>query len=98
MCPTSNVNTGAATSIEEHPIGLLQDLRFRVTVNTDNRLMSDVSLTDEFVKLTEAFDYTLADIEWLTLNAMKSTFWPFEERLKIINEIIKPGYAALRGE
>ena len=51
MCPTSNVNTGAASSIDEHPIGLLRRLRFRVTVNTDNRLMSDVTLSDEFAKL-----------------------------------------------
>lgn len=96
MCPTSNVNTGAASSISEHPIGLLRRLRFRVTVNTDNRLMSDVTLSDEFIKLAEAFGYTLSDMEWLTLNAMKSAFWPFEQRLKIINEQIKPRYAALR--
>ncbi|MDH3294387.1 MAG: adenosine deaminase [Acidimicrobiia bacterium] len=96
MCPTSNVNTGAASSIEEHPIGLLRRLRFRVTVNTDNRLMSDVTLSDEFIKLAEAFGYGLHDMEWLTINAMKSAFWPFEQRLRIINEIIKPGYAALR--
>ncbi len=96
MCPTSNVNTGAASSIEDHPIGLLRRLRFRVTVNTDNRLMSDVSLSDEFIKLREAFGYTLYDMEWLTINAMKSAFWPFEQRLRIIDELIKPGYAALR--
>ncbi|MEM7273261.1 MAG: hypothetical protein AAF547_09300, partial [Actinomycetota bacterium] len=96
MCPTSNVNTGAAPSIADHPIGLLRRLRFRVTVNTDNRLMSDVTLSDEFIKLAEAFGYGLDDMEWLTLNAMKSAFWPFEQRLKIINEQIKPGYAALR--
>ncbi len=96
MCPTSNVNTGAAPSIAQHPIGLLTRLRFRVTVNTDNRLMSDVTLSDEFINLAEAFGYGLGDIEWLTLNAMKSAFWPFEQRLKIINEQIKPGYAALR--
>jgi adenosine deaminase len=96
MCPTSNVNTGAANSIEDHPIGLLRRLRFRVTVNTDNRLMSDVTLSDEFMKLHEAFGYGLDDMEWLTLNAMKSAFWPFEQRLAIINEQIKPGYAKLR--
>lgn len=96
MCPTSNVNTGAAASIEEHPIGLLRKLRFRVTVNTDNRLMSNVTLSDEFSKLNESFGYGLGDMEWLTLNAMKSAFWPFEQRLKIINEIIKPRYASLR--
>lgn len=96
MCPTSNINTGVASSIAEHPIGLLRQLRFRVTVNTDNRLMSDVTLSDEFIKLFDAFGYRLADMEWLTLNAMKSAFWPFEQRLRIINEQIKPGYAALR--
>jgi adenosine deaminase len=96
MCPTSNVNTGAAPSIAEHPLGLLRRLRFRVTVNTDNRLMSGVNLTDEFIKLSEAFGYDLDDMEWLTLNAMKSAFWPFEQRLRIINEQIKPGYAKLR--
>jgi adenosine deaminase len=96
MCPTSNVHTGAAPSIAEHPIGLLRRLRFRVTVNTDNRLMSGVSLSDELQNLADVFAYDLDDMEWLTLNAMKSAFWPFEQRLRIINEQIKPGYAKLR--
>ncbi len=96
MCPTSNVNTGAAPSIEAHPIGLLKRLRFRVTVNTDNRLMSDVKLSDEFIKLRDAFGYDLDDMQWLTINAMKSAFWPFEQRLAIINELIKPGFEKLR--
>ncbi|HEY1620293.1 MAG TPA: adenosine deaminase, partial [Streptosporangiaceae bacterium] len=91
MCPTSNVQTGAAASIKEHPIGLLRELAFRVTVNTDNRLMSGVTLSSEFHALSEAFGYGWGDIEWLTLNAMKSAFAPFDERLKIINTIIKPG-------
>jgi adenosine deaminase len=95
MCPSSNVQTGAAKSIAEHPIGLLARLRFRVTVNTDNRLMSGCSMTSEMVALTEAFGYGQADLEWLTLNAMKSSFLPFDERLAIINDVIKPGYAAL---
>jgi adenosine deaminase len=96
MCPTSNVNTGAAASIETHPIGLLRRLRYRVTVNTDNRLMSDTSMTKEFSQLVDAFGYGWDDIEWLTTNAMKSAFAPFDERLRIINERIKPGFAALR--
>ena len=96
MCPTSNVHTGAAASIAEHPIGLLRKLRFRVTVNTDNRLMSNTGLSQEFEKLQQAFHYTLDDMEWLTVNAMKSSFWPFEQRLDIINQTIKPGYARLR--
>ncbi|MGD9960321.1 adenosine deaminase [Nocardioides sp.] len=95
MCPASNVQTGAADSIAEHPIGLLTRLRFRVTVNTDNRLMSGTSMTDEMTALVEAFGYGLRDLEWFTLNAMKSAFLPFDERLEIINGIIKPGYAVL---
>jgi adenosine deaminase len=97
MCPTSNVMTGAAKSIEEHPIGLLRRLYFRVTVNTDNRLMSGTSMTREFVQLRDAFGYDLRDFQWFTVNAMKSAFIPFDERLALINDVIKPGYAALAG-
>jgi len=96
LCPTSNVNTGVCASIAEHPIGMLRRLRFRVTVNTDNRLMSATSMTQEFAQLHQAFGWGLADIEWATINAMKSAFAPFPERLDIINQVIKPGYAALR--
>jgi adenosine deaminase len=96
MCPTSNVHTGAATSIAEHPIELLRRLRYRVTVNTDNRLMSGVSLSTEFAALDEAFGIGLGEMEWLTINAMKSAFAPFDERLRIISEVVKPGYAHLR--
>jgi len=95
MCPASNIQTGAASSIAEHPIGLLTRLRFRVTVNTDNRLMSDTSMTDEMTALVEAFGYGLDDLRWFTINAMKSAFLPFDERLAIIDDVIKPGYAAL---
>jgi adenosine deaminase len=96
MCPTSNVHTGAATSIAEHPIDLLRRLRFRVTVNTDNRLMSDVSLSSEFAALDAAFGIGLGEMEWLTINALKSAFVPFDERLRLISEVVKPGYAHLR--
>jgi len=95
MCPASNVQTGAAESIEKHPIGLLTRLRFRVTVNTDNRLMSGTSMTDEMWSLVEAFDYGLEDLRWYTINAMKSAFLPFDERLEIIERVVKPGYAQL---
>ncbi len=95
MCPSSNVQTGATTSIAKHPIGLLRELGFRVTVNTDNRLMSGTTMTKEFMLLNEAFGYTLKDMQWFTINAMKSAFLPFDERLEIINEVIKPRYAAL---
>ena len=98
MCPTSNVHTGAAASIAEHPIDLLRRLRFRVTLNTDNRLMSGVSLSSEFAALDAAFGIGLGEMEWLTINALKSAFAPFDERLRLINEVVKPGYAHLRAE
>ncbi|MCK9926194.1 adenosine deaminase [Frankia sp. Mgl5] len=95
MCPSSNVHTGAAPSIERHPIGLLRRLHFRVTVNTDNRLMSGVTLSSEFATLVETFGYGWSDIRWLTVNAMKSAFLPFDQRLALINEVIKPGFEGL---
>jgi adenosine deaminase len=95
LCPSSNVQTGAAPSIAEHPIGLLHDLRFRVTVNTDNRLMSGTSMSREMALLAEAFGWGWSELQWLTINAMKSAFIPYDERLAIITEVIKPAYAKL---
>ncbi|HEV7208483.1 MAG TPA: adenosine deaminase [Mycobacteriales bacterium] len=93
MCPTSNVHTGAAPSLAEHPIGLLRRLGFRVTVNTDNRLMSGVSMTSEMAALVQAFGYGWADLRWFTINAMKSAFLPFDRRLALIEGVVKPWYA-----
>src|SRR4051812_34569291 len=95
MCPTSNIQTGAATSLGEHPIGTLTRLRFRVTVNTDNRLMSGTSMTRELTSLVDTFGYGMEDLRWFTINAMKSAFLPFDERLAIIEQQIKPAYAVL---
>ena len=97
LCPSSNVQTGAAASVAEHPFGLLAGLRFRVTVNTDNRLMSDCTMTSEMAALVEAFGYGWSDLQRFTINAMKSSFLPFDERLALIDDVIKPGYAVLIG-
>ena len=98
MCPTSNVQTGAAPSYAEHPIGLLTELRFRVTVNTDNRLMSGTSMSKEMLALSEAFGWGLDEMRWVTINALKSAFIPFPDRLALIEDVVKPGYAALAAE
>jgi adenosine deaminase len=101
MCPSSNLQTHAVpgmTSIADHPIGRLKDLGFRVTVNCDNRLMSGTSMTRELELLVDAFGYDLDDIRWFTINAMKSAFLPFDQRLALINDVIKPAYAALAAE
>ncbi|OBB86510.1 adenosine deaminase [Mycobacterium colombiense] len=97
LCPSSNVQTGAVKSIAEHPFDLLARARFRVTVNTDNRLMSDTFMSREMHRLVEAFGYGWSDLERFTINAMKSAFIPFDERLAIIDEVIKPRYAVLIG-
>lgn len=97
LCPSSNVQTGAVASLAEHPFNVLARLRFRVTVNTDNRLMGDTSMTKEFALLAEHFGYGWADFERFTVNAMKSAFIHFDERLRFIDGVIKPGYAVLLG-
>ena len=75
LCPTSNLGTGVCKTIAEHPIGMLRRLRFRVTVNTDNRLMSATSMTlRDASSLPTAFGWGIDDFEWLTINAMKSAF------------------------
>jgi len=95
LCPTSNLQTGAASTIAEHPITLLKDLGFRVTLNTDNRLMSGTSMTHEMTALVDQAGWTLTDLRWVTVNALKSAFIPFDERLELIEDVVKPGYAAL---
>jgi adenosine deaminase len=95
LCPSSNIQTGAAKSIKDHPIGVLTKLGFRATVNTDNRLMSDTSMTKEMTLLVNELGFTLKQLQWLTVNAMKSSFIPFDQRLKLINETIKPAYAKI---
>ena len=95
MCPSSNLQTGAAASIAEHPITLLKALRYRVTVNTDNRLMSGTSMSKEMQLLVDQAGWTLPDLRWVTINALKSAFIPFDERLALIEQVVKPGYAEL---
>jgi len=98
LCPTSNLQTGAAKTYAEHPIGTLAKLRFRVTLNTDNRLMSNTSMTNEMTQCVKSFDWKFADLQRVTVNALKSSFIPFEERLEIIEKIVKPAYATISAE
>lgn len=96
MCLLSNLHTGACASLEEHPFGAFFRRGFRVCLNTDDRLMSDTSMTRETTLATELFDLSLGELEKLSLNGIKSAFAPFDKRLKIIFETIKPGFAAAR--
>ncbi|MEU9638368.1 adenosine deaminase [Streptomyces tendae] len=93
MCPTSNLQTGAAGSIAEHPITALKDLGFRVTLNTDNRLVSGTTMTREMSLLVEQAGWSVADLRTVTVNALKSAFVPFDERNALIEDVVLPAYA-----
>jgi adenosine deaminase len=96
LCLLSNVHTGATPSLAEHPFKILYQEKFRVTLNTDNRLMSNTTMTREFEAAAETFGLTLDDFEKITINAMKSAFLPYSQRCDLIYSIIKPGYARIR--
>lgn len=96
ICLLSNVHVGAARSLPEHPFKLFYQEKFRVTLNTDNRLMSDTSMTKEFEAARDTFGLTIDDFEKITINAMKSAFLPYDQRCGYIYSVIKPGYAKIR--
>jgi adenosine deaminase len=96
ICLLSNVHTGATPSLAEHPFKILYQEKFRVTLNTDNRLMSNTTMTTEFEAAADTFGLSLADFEKITINAMKSAFLPYKERCDLIYQKIKPGYARIR--
>lgn len=98
ICLLSNLHTGAIDKIENHPFGILFKEKFRVTINTDDRLMSDTTMTKEFMTAIEHFNLTLEDIEKITINSMKSAFIPYKERLHYIYEVIKPGYQKIKDQ
>ena len=97
ICLLSNVHTGATPSLAEHPFRILYEEKFRVTLNTDNRLMSNTSMTQEFEAAADTFGLTIDDFEKITINSMKSAFLPYDERCDIIYTVLKPGYAKARG-
>jgi adenosine deaminase len=96
ICLLSNVHTGATPSLAEHPFRVLYQEKFRVTLNTDNRLMSRTTMTQEFEAAADTFGLSLDDFEKITINAMKSAFLPYRQRCDFIYSIIKPGYARIR--
>ena len=96
ICLLSNVHTGATPSLAEHPFKILYQEKFRVTLNTDNRLMSQTSMSQEFKAAADTFGLTVEDFEKITINAMKSAFLPYKERCNFIYSVIKPGYARIR--
>jgi adenosine deaminase len=93
LCPSSNVQTGAVASVAAHPIGRLQALGFKVTVNCDNQLMSGTTLTREMGLLVSELGYDLDGLRRLTVNAAESVFWSYPDRRRLISDVILPAYA-----
>ncbi len=98
VCLSSNIHTGAAKDFDHHPFPLYFKNGFRVFLCTDNRLMSNTTLTNEIEIAVRHYNLSLRDLEKLTLNAMKSAFIHYDERIRIIYDIIKPEFARLRNE
>ncbi|MBO3100412.1 adenosine deaminase [Cellulomonas fengjieae] len=97
LCPSSNVQTGAAESVASHPITRLRDLGFAVTVNTDNRLQSGTSMSRELTLLVEEAGWTLVDLRDAAVTAAAHSFLHHDERSTLIDQVIRPAYAAARG-
>lgn len=95
ICPTSNTQTGIADDIADHPFGLLYDMGFACTVNTDNRLVSGTTMTREFELLAEAFDLEYWQLLELTTTALEFAFCPESLRAEITQELLYPAYNAL---
>jgi adenosine deaminase len=98
MCLSSNVHTGAAASLDDHPFPIYFRNNFRVVLCTDNRLMSNTSLGKEMHLAVTHYNLTLEDLEKIMINAMKSSFIHHDERIKIIYDVLKPGFARVRRE
>lgn len=96
LCLSSNVHTGAAKSIADHPFPYFWQKDYRVTLNTDNRLMSATTMSEEYKIAVDEYDLDFNDLEKLSINAMKSSFAPYEDRVATIFKKIKPGFSALR--
>jgi adenosine deaminase len=95
IAPSSNVQTGAYPSLADHPVDRLHRLGFAVTVNTDNRLMSGVSLSSELADVATTFGWTWRDVQTVTERALTGAFTSDAERARLLADVVRPGFAAL---
>jgi adenosine deaminase len=96
ICLTSNVQTHAVETYEEHPLRRYFDRGMNVVLNTDNRLMSGTTLTDEYVHAATALDFTFDELSEIAINGFASAFVPWEDRERLISSA-RAEIAALRG-
>ncbi len=96
VAPSSNVQTGAYPSLAAHPVDRLHRLGFAVTINTDNRLMGGVSASSELAHVAATFGWGWDDVQTVTERALAAAFIPAEERSRLLADVVRPGFAALR--
>jgi adenosine deaminase len=96
ICLSSNIQTGAAESFDDHPFHVYYRNNFRVMLCTDNRLISNTTLAKEMALAVKYYNLNLRDLEKLTINTMKSAFLHHDERIRIIYDILKPRFAEVR--
>jgi len=89
ICIKSNFHTKAVPDIRSHPIDFYIDYGLRVTLNTDNRTISDTTVTDEFMLAIELLGLDYPTIKYVILNGFKSAFLPYKERVRLINETLR---------
>ena len=87
VCLTSNVQTRAVADFKNHPLKFYNDFGVRVTINTDNRLVTDTTVTDEYVRAVETFGFNIAEVRQLIINGFKSAFLPFHERKMLLRRV-----------
>src|SRR5215218_2646183 len=97
IAPSSNVQTGAYPSLAEHPVDRLHRLGFTVTLNTDNRLMSGVSVSSEMADVTRTFGWSWDDVQTVTERALAAAFVDDAVRARLLADVIRPGYETLLG-
>lgn len=94
VSPSSNLHIGAFPDARSHPFGPLLRAGFAVTINTDNRLMSHVSLSDEFALMVDTFDVTIAELGTVTETALIGGFGDWPTRKRLLDEVVGPAYAS----
>lgn len=98
VCLKSNVQTRAVDSIEAHPIQFYHDFGVRVTINTDNRLITNTTVTDEYMLWVKHFDATTSDVREVIINGFKSAFQPYRTRQDMLARVIKEMDAMIQEE
>lgn len=86
-CPSSNVQTGAISSFDRHPIRLYYNLGARVTVNTDNRLITDTTVSQELFRLYDELNFNYSEIKNILISGFKSSFLPFHEKKQMLHQM-----------